>query len=136
MANNLGISHKITWTGMLKGDLKYGAYYCAEAFLLPSHQENFGIVVAEALACATPVLISNKVNIWREIIEDKAGLVEDDNLAGVTTLFEKWLCKNAKQRSKISQNALQCFDARFEIKEATNSLINVLSIKEAEIRPI
>ena len=136
MARNLSISHKITWTGMLRSEMKYGAYHCAEAFVLPSHQENFGIVVAEALACATPVLISNKVNIWREIIEDKAGLVEDDSLAGVTTLLEQWLRKNAKQRNKISQNALQCFHTRFEIKKATDSLINILSIKEAEIRPI
>ena len=50
---------------MLSGDLKWGAFHATEAFLLPSHQENFGFVVAEALACEVPVLISNKVNIWQ-----------------------------------------------------------------------
>ena len=43
---------------MLSGDLKWGAYLGAEAFVLPSHSENFGIVVAEALACGLPTLIS------------------------------------------------------------------------------
>ncbi len=66
-AEKLGISDKITWTGMLLGDLKWGAYHCADAFILTSHSENFGIVVAEALSCHLPVLISNKINIWREM---------------------------------------------------------------------
>jgi glycosyltransferase involved in cell wall biosynthesis len=39
----------------------------AEVLILPSHQENFSIAVAEDLAGGTPVLIFNKVNIWLEI---------------------------------------------------------------------
>ena len=49
-AASLGIAHRITWSGMLSGEVKWGAFRCAELFCLPSHQENFGIVVAEALA--------------------------------------------------------------------------------------
>lgn len=54
--------------------MKWGAFGAADVFVLPSHQENFGIAVAEALACGTPVLISNKVNIWREIQAGGGGL--------------------------------------------------------------
>ena len=75
---------------MLQGDAKWGAFYAAEVFALPSHQENFGVAVAEALACGTPVLISNKVNIWQEIAEDGVGLVEEDDLEGTTRLLERW----------------------------------------------
>ena len=50
-AAELGIADRITWTGMLAGDLKWGAFHASDAFCLPSHQENFGIAVAEALAC-------------------------------------------------------------------------------------
>jgi glycosyltransferase involved in cell wall biosynthesis len=60
-AEKLGISERVSWTGMLSGDLKWGAFHAADVFILPSHQENFGIVVAEALSCSLPVLISNKV---------------------------------------------------------------------------
>jgi glycosyltransferase involved in cell wall biosynthesis len=56
----LGLADRVTWTGMLSGDLKWGAFHAAEAFILPSHQENFGIAVAEALACGVPVLISEQ----------------------------------------------------------------------------
>jgi glycosyltransferase involved in cell wall biosynthesis len=49
-AAEIGIAERITWPGMLIGELKWGAFRCAELFCLPSHQENFGIVVTEALA--------------------------------------------------------------------------------------
>ncbi|HYJ06292.1 MAG TPA: glycosyltransferase, partial [Chthoniobacterales bacterium] len=73
LAAAANIDDSITFTGMLTGSPKWGAFSAAEAFILPSHQENFGIAVVEALACATPVLISNQVNIWREIEADRAG---------------------------------------------------------------
>jgi glycosyltransferase involved in cell wall biosynthesis len=66
LACALGLSQMVTWTGMVTGDLKWGAFHSAEAFILPSHQENFGVAVAESLACGTPVLISKRVNIWRK----------------------------------------------------------------------
>ena len=50
LATSLGLERHITWTGMVSGDLKWGAFHSADAFILPSHQENFGIAVAEALA--------------------------------------------------------------------------------------
>ena len=87
----LGITDRITWPGMLSGDDKWGAFHAADAFVLPSHQENFGIAVAEALACGLPVLISDKVNIWREIIQDGAGLVAEDTKMGISRLLRQWL---------------------------------------------
>jgi hypothetical protein len=75
---------------MLSGAAKWGALYGCEAFVLPSHQENFGIAVVEALACGKPVLISDQVNIWREIVEDGAGLVEGDAEEGVEKLLRKF----------------------------------------------
>ena len=90
LASEAGVSDRVHFPGMLQGDAKWGAFYAAEAFVLPSHQENFGVAVAEALACGTPVLISNQVNIWREIAEDGVGLVEDDDLAGTMRLLERW----------------------------------------------
>ncbi|MEA3120796.1 MAG: hypothetical protein QOH33_337, partial [Paraburkholderia sp.] len=42
-----GVAHRISWVGMLQGDVKWGAFRASDAFVLPSHQENFGIAVVE-----------------------------------------------------------------------------------------
>lgn len=123
----LGLSNRITWTGMLSGDLKWGAFHAAETFVLPSYQENFGIAVAEALACGVPVLISNKVNIHREIEGDGAGLVEDPGPVGTTRLLERWLHSNPETRSSLRLSARRCFEKRFEIDRAAASLTEVFA---------
>lgn len=112
---------------MLGGDVKWGAFTAAEAFVLPSHQENFGIAVAEALACGTPVLISNKINIWREIEADGAGLVENDDLAGTASLLKRWVAIPDGSRQTMRENARTCFANRFEIERATDSLLEVIA---------
>ncbi|ANE53878.1 glycosyltransferase [Methylomonas sp. DH-1] len=126
LANRLGIANRITWTGMLKGDLKWGAYYSAEAFILPSHQENFGIVVAESLSCSLPVLISDKVNIWHEIANADAGLIAADTLNGCHELIEGWINLTSSQREALRHNALNCFRTYFEIGNAAKSLLTTL----------
>jgi len=134
-AARLGISDRITWTGMLQGDDKWGAFYSAEVFCLPSHQENFGIVVAEALACGKPVLISNKVNIWREIAMDGAGIVEDDSLDGTSKALEQWLALTPESKQQMQQSARHCFESRFHIDQVAQSLINILQVYTAPKAP-
>ena len=62
-ANILGISEMIRFEGGVYGDKKWELYRNADIFVLPTHSENFGIVVAEALACGTPV-ITTKGTPW------------------------------------------------------------------------
>lgn len=125
-AEKSGVAGRVSWTGMLTGDLKWGMFRTAEVFVLPSHQENFGIAVAEALACGTPVLISNKVNIWREILDDDAGLVEPDDQASTDRLLERWLSLSPSQRDAMRPKAHACFEARFEVSRAAASVVNAI----------
>ncbi len=126
LAAGLGLGDRATWTGMLTGDLKWGAFHRAEAFVLPSHQENFGIAVAEALACGVPVLISNKVNIWREIEEDGAGLIENDDIEGTKKLLSRWRALPVVERSAMRARARACFANRFHVEQSARALISVL----------
>lgn len=71
-----GVFEKTTFTGMLMGEDKLAAFRDADLFVLPSFSENFGIAVIEAQACGLPVLISDRVNIWREIKDGGGGEVE------------------------------------------------------------
>jgi glycosyltransferase involved in cell wall biosynthesis len=127
LADEFGVSHRITWTGMLSGELKLGAFRAAEVFALPSHQENFGIAVAEALGCSLPVLLSNKVNIWREVEQDRAGLVANDDEEGVIDSLRRWLAKDDQERQVFRDNAGKCFMRRFEIRSAADSLLRIFA---------
>jgi glycosyltransferase involved in cell wall biosynthesis len=110
----------ITFAGPLYGEEKWGALAAAEVFALPSHQENFGIAVAEALASGLPVLLSDKVNIWREIVADGAGLAEPDTMEGAARLLERWL---AADHAALRAAAARCFAVRFDIRRTAENLV-------------
>jgi len=120
------LDDSITWTGMIRGDVKYGAIRVAEVFALPSHQENFGIVVAEALACGTPVLITKKVNIWREVVQDRAGIVASDDFEGICLLLRTWLSFSSNEQQRMTENARKSFLQRFEINKSAQSVVTKL----------
>jgi glycosyltransferase involved in cell wall biosynthesis len=121
-AKALGIDRRVHWTGMLMGDLKWGALRAAEAFVLPSHQENFGVAVVEALACGLPVLISDKVNIWPDIVQDAAGIVHPDTAEGTYQSMEGLLAMSPEARQRMVNNGLACFRARYEMKRTAEAL--------------
>jgi glycosyltransferase involved in cell wall biosynthesis len=86
-----GILGCATFTGMLLGEEKLAALRDAEMFVLPSYSENFGLAVIEALACGLPVVISDKVNIWREVAAGGAGLVAPCDAAALAAALERLL---------------------------------------------
>ena len=126
LSETLGIRDRITWTGMLRDERKWGALAASEVFVLPSHQENFGIVVAEALACDVPVLISDQVNIWREVQKENAGFVERDTLGGTANLLELWNQLDEAGRTAIRSNCRRCFDRYFDLDQTGDRLVELL----------
>jgi glycosyltransferase involved in cell wall biosynthesis len=127
-AERLGIAERITWTGMLRGDAKWGALYCAEAFVLPSHQENFGIAVADALACGVIPLISDKVNIAADVAGDGAGLMEADTVEGTTRLLSAFQELTVEQRTAMREQALDCYRRRYALGNAAQEVYKVLGL--------
>ena len=116
LAATLGIHARVHWPGMLKDDVKWGAFLQADAMILPSHQENFGFVVAEAMACSTPVLVSNMVNIWREVQASSSGLVQPDTLDGTRNLIQSFYALTPADRNRMSANARSAFLHYFDIE--------------------
>ncbi|GHC61359.1 hypothetical protein GCM10007100_30840 [Roseibacillus persicicus] len=116
------LDSKVHFCGMLQGDSKWGAFYCARAFVLPSHQENFGIAVVEALACGKSVLITDKVNIWREIKESEAGVVVSDTEEGVVEGLREIL----KWDSFSEKKSIDCYCLNFSVDGAAKNLENLI----------
>ncbi len=121
-----GVASRVVWTGLVSGRLKWGALQAAEVFALPSHQENFGIAVAEALAVGVPALISHKVNIWREIENDQAGIVAADDLEGTCEVLRSYCQRSEADRFAMRCRARECFARRFEITRTAEALQSLL----------
>lgn len=126
LAQHCGISARVTWTGPLYGDLKWEAMRAAEVFALPSHVENFGIAVAEALGCGLPVLISNQVSIFPDVESDGAGLVAPDDLAGSTALLTRWLNLPDERRDAMRVHARRAFTARYESSRFATGVLDTI----------
>lgn len=118
--------NNITWTGLLLKKIKWDLFKSAYLFCLPSHQENFGISVVEALSSKVPVLISNEVNIHKIITKYNAGIVSKDNFISYKKNYIKIIKLLEKNYKQISDNSLKCFKKEFFIDNYFNNLIKNL----------
>jgi glycosyltransferase involved in cell wall biosynthesis len=82
---------RVIITGMLHGSERIAALSDADLFVLPSYSENFGVVVVEALAAGTPVIISDQVNIQREIAQGGVGAVVVLETSVLSKELARWL---------------------------------------------
>ena len=130
LAARLGVADRVLWTGMLTGSAKWGAFYGAEAFVLPSHQENFGIAVADALSCGVIPLISDKVNIAPDLVADAAGLVEADTLEGTRQLIERFGAMTEAERNEMRQRALDAYRRRYSLSHAATELYRAMGLAQ------
>jgi glycosyltransferase involved in cell wall biosynthesis len=74
MVKELGLSGRVLFPGPLYGDNKVAALTDADVFVLPSLYESFGVAAAEAMACGTPVIVTDGCGI-APFVRDQAGLV-------------------------------------------------------------
>jgi glycosyltransferase involved in cell wall biosynthesis len=126
IAVQLGIEKRIHWVGMLTGNEKWGALRSATFFVLPSHQENFGIAVVEAMALGVPVLITKQVNIWQEVELSGSGHVVIDDVDDINRGLNH-LCSLAQDQLRvIGRNARLCYETRFNLEKNALELVNLM----------
>ena len=120
-------ANNIYFTNMLMGDAKWGAFYGCEAFVLTSHQENFGIAIVEAMACSKPVLISRQINIFKEIEQDAAGLICNDSLIDIEIMLKKWILFSTDKKQTMAIAALNCFKKNYAMEVFSKKMYTLIS---------
>lgn len=93
------LQNAVHFTGPLYGSDIVQAYTDADVFVLSSYTENFGMTVVEAMACGVPVVISNQVNIHREVSGAAAGLVTNCEVGEIATALARVLQSPNERRS-------------------------------------
>jgi len=112
MLRDRGIAHRSTYTGMVSEQEKIRALTDADIFVLPSHGENFGIAVVEAMACGIPVIISDQVGIWQEVAEAEAGIVTRCDSAEIILAMEE-LVGNPFRMRRLGENGKKLVAMQF-----------------------
>jgi glycosyltransferase involved in cell wall biosynthesis len=98
LAKSLGLTDRLLFLGPVSDSLKWGLYEQAEMFVLPSHSENFGNVVAEAMAMGCPVAVSPQVGIAALVKESGAGVVVDPTPESLAAAIRGLLADDALRR--------------------------------------
>jgi glycosyltransferase involved in cell wall biosynthesis len=112
---------KVTFTGMLIGTDKIAAYSGSDIFVLPSYSENFGMSAVEAMSCGLPVIISNKVAIYKEIERNKAGIIIDTNSKSLYRGI-KLLLEDPELRKEIAMNGRRLAKDYYNIDKVADKM--------------
>ncbi len=93
-ARERGVARWIDWEGYVPDEQLVNAYRDADAFVLISRYEGFGLTVLEAMACGTPVVCSNRSSL-PEVAGTAALLVDPDDTEAVARAIVRVLSEPA-----------------------------------------
>jgi glycosyltransferase involved in cell wall biosynthesis len=124
MLRSMGLRHRATLPGMLLGQEKLALLADADVWALPSYTENFAIAAVEAMACGVPVVISDRVNIHREVAAAGAGLVTACDAAQVASAIRRVL-DDAALRWRLAAAGSRLVRSTFTWDAAASRLIEL-----------
>jgi glycosyltransferase involved in cell wall biosynthesis len=112
---------RVHFTGWLDGPMKYSAFEGADLFVLPSFQENFGLVAAEAMASGVPVIVTAGVNLADDVRETGAGWVADPSRESLTAALREALSSEGELQTRGRAGRIRA-ETRFRWSAVATSL--------------
>lgn len=118
----LGIDHMIAFCGGVYGDEKWRLFRCADVFVLPTYSENFGIVVAEALACGTPV-ITTIGTPWQDLEEMHCGWYTEIGARPTTQALEAFLKLTEQELENMGRNGRRLVEEKYSSRRMAKEML-------------
>ena len=125
-AEKTGISSIINFVGGVYGDDKWKYYQDSDFFVLPTYSENFGLVIAEALASGTPV-ITTQGTPWKDLEEYQCGNWIDLNVDNLVKTMEKFLSFISEDLETMGKNGRKLIEDRYGNREMALKMNNLYS---------
>ena len=108
----LGSNDSLRFYAAVEGDKKWELMRSADLFVLPSHSENFGIVIAEALACGVPV-VTTKRTPWQELKTRACGWWIEDNTEALTATLKEALALTREELDSMGQRGKALIEEKY-----------------------
>jgi glycosyltransferase involved in cell wall biosynthesis len=124
---DLGLSDRVTMTGMLLGEARLALLSDTDVWVLPSYDENFGIAAVEAMACRLPVVISDRVHISRQAGDADSALVVQCDAQAVAVAIER-LLTDPGLAVRLGTNARDLVQREYTWRSSAARLIEAYNI--------
>lgn len=124
MVDNLNLSDEILFIGPKYGPEKIVEYQNADLFVLPTHSENFGMVIAEALASGLPV-ITTKGTPWGEIITHNCGWWIEIGVEPLINALSDALILDEMDRQKMGHNGKGFVERKYRINVISEQILKL-----------
>lgn len=124
MAEKLEIDSIVDIIGGLFGDTKWNTYRESDVFILPTLNENFGIVIAESLLCGTPV-ITTKGAPWPQIAEYGCGWWIDRSVDNLVSAINEFIHTSVEKRQEMGKKGRKLVEDNFSSKKVAADMIEL-----------
>ena len=124
LAERLGVGDRVEFVGSVYGEAKFDLYRDADLFVLPTHSENFGIVVTEALACGTPV-ITTKGTPWEELETRHCGWWTDIGTEPLVKALKDFLSLNETQLEVMGRNGRKLVEEQYSSQKIAREFMDM-----------
>jgi glycosyltransferase involved in cell wall biosynthesis len=122
LTKELGLQDQVAWLGRLSREQARAEHRQADAFVLPSHYESFGVVFAEAIACGKPVL-ATRCGGPESIVNETNGLLcEVGDVPGIA----RRILEMVEHRERYDRQAIRAdFMGRFSKRAVVPQVLGV-----------
>jgi glycosyltransferase involved in cell wall biosynthesis len=112
------------FTGGIYGDKKWELFQQSDIFILPTYSENFGIVIAEALASGTPV-ITTKGAPWQELNTQHCGWWIDNNVNTIAKTLKEAIALSEEEYRQMGMRGRELMENNYSIKVITRKMMRL-----------
>ena len=124
LVQDLNLHSNVEFVGFVEGDRKIALLRTADLFVLPTNQENFGLVFPEAMACGVPVITTRGVDIWQELNESGGSTIINEDPSSIANAISHLLA-NDSERNAMGIAGEQWVKRTFSGDEVVNRYINL-----------
>ncbi len=124
LVHSLELNHIVSFLGGIYGNEKWRLYQKADVFVLPTLNENFGIVIAESLASGTPV-ITTKGAPWPELKERNCGWWIERDVDSIASALQEFLKLPISDLETMGRNGRRLVEEKYSSRKVAEDMVRL-----------